>query len=66
MVSGIACAATILDRPLLSEVHEGMVLGNPNALPTRQANWDPLAISRGRARATARGLTHRSIPRLEL
>jgi all-trans-retinol 13,14-reductase len=56
MVSGIACAGKILDRPLLSEVHRGIVLGEGGSLPERDSAWDPLAVSRGRARANARGL----------
>jgi phytoene dehydrogenase-like protein len=55
-VSGIACAATILGRPLLPEVHAGAVLADPARLPERPADWDPLAVSRGAARAHAKGL----------
>ncbi|MER5922335.1 phytoene desaturase family protein [Streptomyces mirabilis] len=56
MVSGIACAAQILGRPLLAEAHGGTVFGDPGRLPARGAGWDPLAVSRGAARRNARGL----------
>lgn len=55
-VSGISCAAQILERRLLPEVHAGAVLGDPGRLPDRPAGWDPLLVSRGRSRHTARGL----------
>lgn len=56
MVSGIACAARILGRPLLTEAHAGTVFAPPGRLPARAAGWDPLAVSRGAARRNARGL----------
>jgi all-trans-retinol 13,14-reductase len=55
-ISGIMCASRILDRALLPAVHAGDVLADPGLLPRRPAGWDPLAVSRGRARSTARGL----------
>ncbi|GAA0677850.1 NAD(P)/FAD-dependent oxidoreductase [Kitasatospora atroaurantiaca] len=45
-VSGIACAAQILEERLMHEVHSGRVLGDPARLPDRPADWDPLAVSR--------------------
>lgn len=56
MVSGLACAAQILGRPLMSEVHSGALVGRGGVLPERGMAWDPLAVSRGWARANARGL----------
>lgn len=55
-VSGINCAAQILARKLLPEVHAGTVLGDPGRLPDRPEGWDPLQASRGRSRRSARGL----------
>ncbi|MDG4810803.1 NAD(P)/FAD-dependent oxidoreductase [Micromonospora sp. WMMD1120] len=55
-VSGISCAGQILERRLLPEVHAGTVLGDPARLPDRPAVWDPLLVSRGRGRHSARGL----------
>ncbi|MFH9731196.1 phytoene desaturase family protein [Streptomyces sp. NPDC017260] len=55
-VGGMACAARILDRPLLAEVHGGALLGDPDLLPRRTEDWDPLAVSRGAGRRNARGL----------
>ncbi|WP_171059799.1 phytoene desaturase family protein [Streptomyces montanus] len=55
-VGGMACAAQIMDRRLLSEVHRGARLGAPELLPPRATDWDPLAVSRGAGRRTARGL----------
>lgn len=55
-VSGMACATRTLDRRLLPEVHRGAVLGDPDLLPRRTADWDPLAVSRGARRRDARGL----------
>jgi phytoene dehydrogenase-like protein len=54
-LSGIAAAGRILQRPLLSEVCAGAVLADPARLPHRTADFDPLRVSRGRARRTARG-----------
>jgi phytoene dehydrogenase-like protein len=48
-VSGIACAGQILNRPLLSQVHGGAVLGDPRRLPRRGPGWDPLRVCGGRA-----------------
>lgn len=56
MVGGIAAAAQILGRPLLNEVHNGAVVGDPSLLPARGEDWDPVVVSRGQARRTARGL----------
>ncbi|UGY94210.1 phytoene desaturase family protein [Streptomyces gobiensis] len=56
MVGGLACAGTILERQLMYQVHAGEVVGDPSLLPERPARWDPLAISRGTARRSARGL----------
>lgn len=47
MVGGLACAAQILRRPLMSEVHSGAVVGDPSLLPDRPDGWDPLVVSRG-------------------
>ncbi len=55
-VSGITAASAITGRPLLAEVHGGAVLGDPGRLPARTADWDALAVSRGRERRGARGL----------
>jgi all-trans-retinol 13,14-reductase len=55
-VGGIACAAQILDRRLMHEVHSGTVLADTGLLPERPEGWDPLAVSRGTARRDARGL----------
>ncbi|MFI1224665.1 MULTISPECIES: phytoene desaturase family protein [unclassified Streptomyces] len=55
-IGGIACAAQILGRRLMHEVHAGAVLGDAGLLPERGAGWDPVAISRGTGRRTARGL----------
>ncbi|MEU9576643.1 NAD(P)/FAD-dependent oxidoreductase [Streptomyces chilikensis] len=55
-VGGMACAAQILDRGLLAEVHRGARFGDPDLLPVRDADWDPLAVSRGAGRRGARGL----------
>jgi len=55
-ISGIACASSIMDRPLLPDVHRGAVLADPALLPVREDSWDPLRISRGAARRDARGL----------
>jgi all-trans-retinol 13,14-reductase len=55
-VGGIACASQILGRRLMSEVHSGAVLGDADLLPERAEDWDPLAVSRGTGRRTARGL----------
>jgi all-trans-retinol 13,14-reductase len=55
-LGGISCAAQILGRRLMSEVHGGTVLGDSDLLPERTEDWDPLAVSRGTRRRTARGL----------
>ncbi|WP_411107401.1 phytoene desaturase family protein [Streptomyces sp. cmx-4-9] len=55
-VGGIACAGQILERRLMSEVHSGSVIADPDLLPERLDGWDPLAVSRGTARRHARGL----------
>jgi len=55
-ISGIAAAAQILQRPLLPQVHAGAVLGDGTLLPERGEDFDPLRVSRGRARRDARGL----------
>lgn len=52
---GAQCASTILGRELLAEARTG-VLGNPDLLPERTPDWDPLRISRGLQRQQARGL----------
>ncbi|UED88450.1 NAD(P)/FAD-dependent oxidoreductase [Streptomyces profundus] len=56
MVGGMACAGAVLGRRLMSEVHAGAVIGDPDRLPERAADWDPLVVSRGVARRSARGL----------
>ncbi|MER7702114.1 NAD(P)/FAD-dependent oxidoreductase [Kitasatospora sp. NPDC097605] len=58
-VGGIACAAQILERRLIHEVHSGAVLADPDLLPERPDGWDPLDVSRGTARRGARGLPRR-------
>ncbi|MFJ4876878.1 FAD-dependent oxidoreductase [Streptomyces sp. NPDC088745] len=55
-LSGISAAGRILGRPLLSEVCAGTTLGRPDQLPPRRHDFDPLRVSRGRARRNARGL----------
>jgi all-trans-retinol 13,14-reductase len=55
-VGGIACAAQLVGRRLMHEVHSGAVLGDPGLLPERGPQWDPLAVSRGTGRRGARGL----------
>ncbi|WP_158895865.1 phytoene desaturase family protein [Amycolatopsis anabasis] len=54
--SGAACASAILGRSLLPEVCGGAVFGNPDLLPARTEDWDPLRVSRGLDRRDARGL----------
>lgn len=54
--SGMAAAGQILGRPLLPEVLGGAVLGDPALLPERGPDWDPMVVSRGRTRRTAKGL----------
>jgi all-trans-retinol 13,14-reductase len=53
---GVAAASQILGRGLLAEVFAGSVLGDASRLPERAADWDPLVVSRGRARHRAKGL----------
>lgn len=53
---GIVCASHVLGRRLLPEVHQGAVVGDPSLLPDRGPDWDPLRVSRGRARQQAKGL----------
>jgi len=55
-ISGITAAGYILDRLLLPEVHAGAVLGDGSLLPERDEGFDPLQVSRGLDRRTARGL----------
>lgn len=50
------CASTILGRRLVPEVTRGAVLADRSLLPHRGEDFDPLAVSRGRARRHARGL----------
>ncbi|MEV7597951.1 NAD(P)/FAD-dependent oxidoreductase [Kitasatospora sp. NPDC089797] len=54
--TGMVAAGQLLGRPLLSEVAAGAVLGDPARLPVRGPGWDPLLVSRGRARRDAKGL----------
>ncbi|MER7847999.1 NAD(P)/FAD-dependent oxidoreductase [Kitasatospora sp. NPDC096077] len=54
--TGMVAAGQLLDRPLLAEVAAGAVLGDPARLPVRGPDWDPLLVSRGRARQDAKGL----------
>lgn len=63
MVGGVMCAARITGRALMAEVYHGAVLGDRALLPERGAGWDPLAVSRGAARAAARGLARLGRPR---
>ncbi|MEU1666374.1 NAD(P)/FAD-dependent oxidoreductase [Streptomyces sparsogenes] len=53
---GMVCASHVLGRRLLAEVHRGAVVGDPSLLPDRGPGWDPLRVSRGRARREAKGL----------
>jgi len=55
-IGGVIAAGHILDRRLLPEIHAGAVLGDRDLLPERDADFDPLRVSRGRARHQARGL----------
>lgn len=55
-VSGIQCAGQCLGRPLLQEVYAGATLGDQALLRPRADRWDPLVISRGVSRRSARGL----------
>jgi phytoene dehydrogenase-like protein len=55
-ISGITAAGRILNRQLLPEVYSGTVLGEASLLPDRDEDFDPLRVSRGQARRTARGL----------
>lgn len=55
-VSGIMCASRILGSSLLPAVHAGATFGDPGLLPRRPDGWDPLAVSRGRTRSSAKGL----------
>ncbi|MCZ4125417.1 phytoene desaturase family protein [Streptomyces sp. H39-S7] len=55
-VGAVACAAQILGRRLMHEVHTGTVLADRDLLPERGKGWDPLAVSRGTGRRHARGL----------
>jgi phytoene dehydrogenase-like protein len=55
-VGGTMAAGQILERPLLREAHDGLVLGDPDLLPERPDGWDALAVSRGAGRRTAKGL----------
>ncbi|BAJ32360.1 MULTISPECIES: NAD(P)/FAD-dependent oxidoreductase [Kitasatospora] len=55
-MSGLACAAELLGRPLAAEIQAGALPAAPPRLPARGPGWDPLAVSRGAARRTARGL----------
>ncbi|MEV4683645.1 phytoene desaturase family protein [Streptomyces kurssanovii] len=50
------CASTILGRRLVPEVTRGAVLADRSLLPHRGDDFDPLAVSRGKARRHARGL----------
>lgn len=52
-IGGVLCAGEILGRSLIDEVRAGEVLAH-RALPRRNADWDALAVSRGRARAQRR------------
>jgi all-trans-retinol 13,14-reductase len=62
-VGGITAAGHILGRPaLLPEVYAGAVLGDPDLLPERDRDFDPLRVSRGRARRDARGLARIDLP----
>ncbi|MEU8241037.1 NAD(P)/FAD-dependent oxidoreductase [Actinoplanes missouriensis] len=65
MLGGVVCAGEVLGRPLLDDVTAGAVSADPARLPERPEGWDPLAVSRGVARRSARGLAriggHRTI-----
>ncbi|MEU9079899.1 NAD(P)/FAD-dependent oxidoreductase [Kitasatospora sp. NPDC004745] len=53
---GMAAASQIIGRGLLPEVLAGSVLGDASRLPERGPDWDPMVVSRGRARQRAKGL----------
>jgi phytoene dehydrogenase-like protein len=55
-VSGITRASAIVGRALLPEVYRGAVPADPARLPERDADFDPVRVSRGLARRYARGL----------
>ena len=62
-VGGVIAAGHVLDRPgLLHEVYAGAVLGDPDLLPSRDGDFDPLRVSRGVARCDARGLARIDVP----
>jgi all-trans-retinol 13,14-reductase len=49
MSSGVGTASAILGRNLHQEIRAGAVFGDPTVLPVHDADWDPLAASRGLA-----------------
>ncbi len=49
MAGAVACAAEILDRPLLAEVMMGVRLVEPDQLPAFDPDADPVEVSRGAA-----------------
>jgi phytoene dehydrogenase-like protein len=55
-VSGITHASAVVGRALLPEVYRGAVLADPARLPERDADVDPVRVSRGLARRYARGM----------
>ena len=62
-VGGVTAAGHVLGRPgLLAEVYAGAVLGDPDLLPFRDRDFDPLRVCRGRARRDARGLARIDLP----
>ncbi|MGL6237044.1 MAG: phytoene desaturase family protein [Segniliparus sp.] len=46
VISGVHAASAVLGRDLLSEIKQGAVFGDPRKLPSRAADWDPLAVAR--------------------
>lgn len=49
MVGGVLCAGTVADRDLMREISSGTVLVESGDLPEHAPDWDPVAVSRGRA-----------------
>lgn len=61
MLSGVGAAGAVLKRDLFTEIRDGAVFGNADALPEHGDSWDPLAVAtdttlRGqKARSNQRG-----------
>jgi all-trans-retinol 13,14-reductase len=54
MIGGVACAGSILERPLVAEVMLGEVLIEPGTVSEDPPDWDPMVVSRGSALAQRR------------